>query len=256
MKAGLKRAFYHLERLFYPPRCACCNRVVGQRELVCEDCASVLPRITGPVCLVCGREKEFCGESHAMEFARCVAPFYYLEPVRQGIHGLKFEGHKKSAEYFSLEMAETVRQRLNGVCFDLVIPVPLSDKRLAERGYNQSALLAAGVAERLGLYFSSETLYKLFDNRPQHSLTREERRGNVLGVYEAVGERVRDKTILLVDDIATTGSTLNECVKMLRLRGCREVYALTACIALRDKDMETVRQQGRFSSCISTVDTV
>ncbi len=245
-----------MERLFYPPRCACCNRVVGHRQLLCEDCGNALPRIVGPVCPVCGREEEFCGVRHAMECVRCVAPFYYMEPVRQGIHGLKFEGHRKSAAYFSMEMAETVRQRLDGVCFDLVVPVPLSQARLAERGFNQSALLAGGVAQQLGLCFDGEALYKLFDNKPQHSLTREERRGNVLGVYEAVDERIRDKTILLVDDIATTGSTLNECAKMLRLRGCREVYSLTACIALRDRDVETLRRQGRFSSCISAMDTV
>lgn len=252
MNAELKRAASQLERLFYPPRCACCNRVIAHRALICEECQCRLPRVLGEICGACGREKDFCSNEHQFEFIQCVAPFYYVEPIRQGIHGLKFAGRRKSAAYFGMEMAQTVRQRLGGIRFDLVTSVPLSVARQAERGFNQSALLAAQVADCLGLSFLDQALCKIFDNKPQHSQSQEERRGNVLGVYEACPEWIRDKRILLVDDIETTGSTLNECAKMLRLRGSGEVYALTACIALRHRDVEKLQRLGRFSSCIST----
>lgn len=232
MISKLRLAASHLKRLFYPPRCACCNQVVAHNKLLCEECADKLPRIEGRVCTACGREKEFCGKNHRFEFIRCAAPFYYTGPVRDGISGLKFRGHKAAAVYFGIEMAEIVRRRFARVSFDFVTCVPLSEERQRERSYNQAALLASEVAARLEISFEMEALSKLFDNKPQHSLSRAERRGNVLGVYEAAEGLVRDKIILLVDDIETTGSTLNECAKMLKLRGAREVYALTACIVL------------------------
>ena len=241
MNSKLQAAASHMLRLLYPPRCACCNRVVAHKERLCQACADKLPRIEGRLCGACGRSAELCGEKHRFEFARCVAPFYYLEPVRRGIHGLKFEGRRNAAAYFGLEMAGAVRQRLAGISFDLVACVPLSRERERERGYNQASLLASQTAAVLQLPFEPRAMSKLYDNKPQHSLSRAERRGNVLGVYEADERLVQDKCILLVDDIETTGSTLNECAKVLKLRGADVVYALVACITLRRRDAQKLR---------------
>lgn len=241
MNFKLHAAASHMLRLLYPPRCACCNRVVAHNERLCATCADKLPRIEGRLCGACGRAAELCGENHRFEFVQCIAPFYYLEPVRQGIHGLKFEGRKSACAYFGVEMADAVRKRLAGIAFDLVTCVPLSHKRERERGYNQASLLARQTAEFLRLPFEPQALSKLYDNKPQHRLSRAERRGNVLGVYEADAQRIQGKRILLVDDIETTGSTLNECAKMLKLRGADVVYALVACITLRRRDAAKLR---------------
>ena len=229
-------ALSHTERLLFPPRCACCRRVVGHSDLLCGDCAAALPRIEGEICPVCGVPKPFCDGRHAAEYRRAVAPFYYVGGVRQGLQQLKFYGHRRAAAWFGREMAAAVRRRLNGVRLDAVTCVPLTDAARRERGYNQAALLAREMAAALELPFDGEALFKLFETRPQHRLTREERQGNVLGVFEAEPDRVRGKTMLLVDDIRTTGSTLNECAKMLVLRGAWDVYAVTAAVTLRPED--------------------
>lgn len=241
MVSRLYLAASHLKRLVFPPRCACCNLVVAHNRLLCEECEDKLPRIKGRVCTACGRQKEFCGKNHRFEFIECAAPFYYTGPACDGIRGLKFRSHRGAAVYFGMEMAETVRRRFAGIAFDLVVCVPLSEERRIERGYNQAALLAQEVADRLEIPFEMNALSKLFDNKAQHDLSGAERRGNVLGVYEAVEGLVRDKVILLVDDIETTGSTLNECAKMLKLRGADKVYALTACIVLSKEQQRSAR---------------
>mgnify|MGYP002572816121 CR=1 FL=1 len=226
----MKKTFEKLLKVIFPERCACCNRVIGSGG-ICTDCKRALNKIEGSVCPLCGRRPKECNcrqKRHA--FVRCIAPFCYQGPVSRGLKGLKFYGHRAAAGYFAREMANCVRERYQGVEFDLVVCVPLSAQRMKERGYNQSELLAAGMAKELALPFAADALQKLYDNPIQHSLTALQRRGNVLGVYEAKAAEVQGKRILLVDDIATTGATLHECAKMLCLSGAKEVYAVTAAL--------------------------
>ena len=237
MRFGWKRAVSHGIRLLYPPRCVCCDRVVAHNQSLCPACAAALPRIEGKVCPACGREIEFCGRTHRFEFERCVAPFYYLDPIRQGIHLFKFRERKNSAAFFAMEMSAVIQARLDVTALDLIVCVPLSKQRERERGYNQAGLLAMELSGMLALPCHTQALRKLFDNRPQHTLTREERMGNVLGAYEADPDVVHHQRILLVDDIQTTGATLNECAKVLKLRGASQVVAATAAIALKREDI-------------------
>ena len=100
MRFGWKRAVSHGIRLLYPPRCVCCDRVVAHNQSLCPACAAALPRIEGKACPACGRAIEFCGRTHRFEFERRAAPFYYLDPVRQGIHLFKFREKKKFRRFF------------------------------------------------------------------------------------------------------------------------------------------------------------
>jgi ComF family protein len=115
---------------------------------------------------------------------------------------------------------------------DLVIPVPLGKKRLAERGYNQVSLIARPLAMAMGLAFATDALARSQETRSQVGLSRAERQQNVRGAFCAQSRRVSGRAVLLVDDVATTGSTLSSCAEALLSAGARDVFAFTVSRAL------------------------
>ncbi len=222
--------------VFYPERCACCRRVIPCEAAICESCRADLPVIVPPLCPHCGAAKADCTcRARRRMTERVAAPFYYEGKARQAVRNLKFNRHPDAAEFLSAAMAETVRREYGACLFDTVIPVPVSQETRRRRGYNQSALLASGLASRLCLPME-EALVKLWDAPPQRQLPADRRSGNVFGVFDRVPDAdVSGRTLLLVDDIATTGATLDECAKMLKLYGAREVYAVTAAVSRLSK---------------------
>jgi ComF family protein len=114
---------------------------------------------------------------------------------------------------------------------DLVVPVPLSRKRLQERGYNQVALIAWPLSVALRIAYDPETLFRTRETRSQVGLTKAERRDNVHGAFGARPSSVDGRKVLLVDDVATTGSTLSSCAEALYASGARDVFAITVARA-------------------------
>ena len=197
--------------LFFPPRCAFCRRT-GVHG-VCADCERTLPYAKVQLCEGAG-------------FGRCASPLLYEDAVRESLLRFKFHGAQSAAEGYGELLARCAAEELGGQ-FDTVTWVPVSRKRLRQRGFDQSRLLAASLCVDWHVA-PVETLRKAVDNPAQSGLTdAEHRRANVLGVYEALPENVRDKRLLLIDDIVTTGSTLTECVWVLRAAGAAEVVCLT-----------------------------
>lgn len=225
----------------YPQHCFLCGEVILPRQRLCRDCRERAPYVLPPVCALCGRGKDKCscgGRHHAFE--RCVTPFYYTDRVKSGIADLKNDGYTVTVEGFAEEMAEAVRREYGGVPFTLVTAVPLHPRERRRRGFDQASRLAAALADRLGLPYRP-VLSKLTVTRPQKELPALERSGNLLGVFEVDEPAVVDnRTVLLVDDVITTGSTLDECAKMLKIYGAVEVYAVTAAGALLQKSENDV----------------
>lgn len=204
--------------------------------LRCRDCA---PYVLPPVCPQCGRNEDDCtcgGKRH--HFERCVMPFYYEGVAKKAIGTLKNQGYDTVVKGLSLEMAEIIRREYGGIPFDLVTPVPLHTRKLRERGFNQSALLAKTLAKITDISYV-DGLYKLYDTPAQKELPLEGRKANLLGAFH-VDEQcdVSGRTVLLVDDLLTTGSTLDECAKMLKIAGAKQVYAITAAAALLKKSTD------------------
>lgn len=226
----------HLLAAFYPERCCCCGKVIACGEIICRRCHEDLIAINPPVCSFCGRSKADCGcHQHQRHTQRCVAPFYYQGSAKKALMRLKFNNKIASAELLILGMTETIQREYKDVQFDFIVPVPVSVKTKEKRGYNQSALLAKGLSKKLDLPWN-ETLLKLWDTQPQRELPAYRRSGNVLGAFDIDGKvDINDKTVLLVDDINTTGSTLNECAKILKIHGANEVYAVTAAASYLSK---------------------
>lgn len=226
-----------LLRLFFPDRCICCGKVVAFGEKYCPSCFAALPRIPLPVCLYCGMALEDCACNRKRAYyQQCTAPFYYEGGIRSGLQALKFHGKSSFANGLAEEMAEWACKIYGRHTFDLAACVPMTPKRVKQRGYNQSILLAQKTAELLHLPFSPHILRKIFDNRPQHSLPAEERTGNVAGVFDCTdASAVKGKHVLLIDDIKTTGATLNECAKMLRIAGAQSVSCLCCAVVYQKR---------------------
>lgn len=241
MRPGWKR---RLAAVLFPERCAACGRVILCGEGFCPGCREALPRMEPPVCPLCGREKTGCRcGKRTMAYERCVMPFVYRGAAADGILRLKHEGRAYAAEAFAGEMERVVRRELADAALTCVMPVPLSRESEKRRGYNQAALLARPLARGLGLPYR-EDLIKLTDTRPQKELGALERSGNLLGAFDVrEGAAVEGEAVLLVDDVTTTGATLHECAKMLKLYGAREVFAVTAAGTLPD-NAEQQRKAG------------
>ena len=199
--------------LLFPPRCAFC--AAAGAGVVCPRCAAALPRMGKPL---------LTGAS----FGTCAVPLRYEGVARDAILRFKFRGGRGAAAGFGAVLAQCVAEELGGA-FELVTWAPVSKRRLRERGYDQSYLLARATA-RLWETKPLRLLEKRRDTPPQSGMGAAERRANVLGAYAAVNEgALRGARVLLIDDIVTTGATLGECARVLREAGAQSVVC--ACLA-------------------------
>lgn len=200
--------------LLYPPKCPFCGHLLEKGDLLCPECQSKLPWLSG------------AAAEQTVELTEgCVSVVEYDERVKKAIHGFKFHGKSARSEAFGLLIAQCVREQ--DLTAEMVTWPPLSKRRLRKRGYDQAQLLAEKVGKELGLPVA-RTLQK--KHRPaQSGLDGEaQRRANVLGAYAAINtETFRGKRLLLIDDVVTTGSTLSECAKTLRSAGAEAVVCAT-----------------------------
>ena len=198
--------------LFFPHRCPFCGAVTG-KTLLCDACRNKLPD-TGNRVVTEGN------------YGRCAAPLYYEGAVREALLNFKFNGKTGATECFGALLAECAAEVYAGE-FDTVTWAPVSRKRLRKRGYDQAFLLSRSACACWETE-PVEMLRKIAHNPPQSGISApEQRRANVLGVYEAIPERAYGRRILLVDDILTTGATLSECARVLRENGAADVMCLT-----------------------------
>ena len=143
------------------------------------------------------------------------------------VHQVKYGGKTYLAESLARLLAPYARERLGDTRGLLMMPVPLHPKRLRERGFNQSLVLARAVEPILETRLDFLSLRRVIYTRPQTGLKRNERRKNVKGAFGLVGQPdLKEKTVILVDDVATTGTTLNECARVLKKAGCEKVFCL------------------------------
>lgn len=222
--------------ILFPKRCKYCGDIIVPEKTLCDNCRDNLPKIKEPVCVLCGHSKEDCKcKKHKNEYRAVVSPFYYESGIIKAIHRFKFDCREYMADVLANDMAETVGREYSGVEFDFITFVPFSKAEKKKREFNQSELLANKLSEILDLP-SKDILVKLYDTKSQHTLKQKDRKGNVFGIYDVKEDfKPEGKTILLVDDIKTTGATLSECAKMLKLNGADTVYCVTAAITKLEK---------------------
>ena len=229
-------AFEYISYAFFPRRCAFCGRVVPPDSLLCEACDGDCERVGEDVCPRCGRnKKDCCCGSHRRFFEAQAAPFYYSGSAKRCLHGLKFDGCVQNAQGLAVFMAQCVTERFGDMSFDFITCVPLSEASLKKRGYNQSALLAKSISKKLRIPFEENLLSRPFQGKEQKTLSGIERFGGVIGEFDCAENRIiENAAVLLCDDISTTGATLNECAKLLLLRGADKVCCISAAITRKE----------------------
>ncbi len=220
-----------LLNFIFPSVCRFCGKVIAYDAQVCPACTRSLAPIGGVTCAACGKEQGFCRcEGNEFEFKRCIAPFYYEGTAKQGVHTLKYGGVPYTARYLSRYIIGLIKKQYKGINFDLAVCVPMHRLKQRERGYNQSELLLKHICTSLHITCCKRLLMQVKKNEAQHSKHRSERAENVRGIYRARGGYdLKGKTVLLIDDIFTTGATLNECTRILKAAGAKNVYCAVFC---------------------------
>jgi len=201
-------AFDLFASLLAPPRCAACDASVGRVAVFCPACATTVEPARG-------------GEGEGDDLA---AAFVYGGAVADAIVRMKYSSRPDLARPLGDLLWRAVARRAESLGDAVVVPVPLHPSRLAERGYNQSALLARRVARHLGASFAPLALARARDTPKQANLDREGRLANVAGAFRVrQPHRVNGRAVLLVDDVCTTGATLEACSGALRAAGAGAV---------------------------------
>lgn len=216
----------------FPPDCVGCGKR-GYRW--CPDCQGSACTLPSSVCPVCG---EPGNSSHPCNRCRQNRPAFqalrscgeYGGSLREALHQLKYRRNIPLGESLSRAMInklDTLEWRI-----ELVVPVPLGQARLKERGYNQAALLAFPIALAIGVGYSTTAVWRARETRSQVDLNLNERMKNVAGAFAAARKEVSGKRVLIIDDVATTGSTISACADALIQTGASAVFGLTLARAV------------------------
>ncbi len=213
--------------LFFPQWCIGCGQ---EGDVICYSCRSSLPRVMPPLCPRCGRPQPsgiLCSGcvGWRAEIDGIRSPFRFDGVMRQAIHQLKYRNLKALAA----PLAQLLKDYLitSPVPGEVLVPVPLHQKRLRERGYNQSSLLAKELGKPTNLPVVDDYLIRQRPTSPQaRTSTVDERQSNVADAFTCRDQRLRNKQVLLIDDVATSGATLNACATALKAAGAISVWGL------------------------------
>lgn len=207
--------------LFYPARCINCGEIVDDKYPFCRDCLKLFKPLR--------RERYI--EVNGRKI-KCISAFHYDGKIRESICDFKFRDRKSYSKFFAESIHEVLNEKDNLENFDFITSVPLSKQRFKERGYNQAKLVAKDLGKIIKLEYI-DILKKIKNNKIQHTLNLEERKSNVIGVYSVAQNEtnLKDKKVLICDDIITTGNTLSECVKTLFEFGAANVICITTADA-------------------------
>ena len=238
--------------VLYPARCAFCGKVILPQSGICSDCETEAQAVAGETCSLCAMPKERCSCGRRSHFYDAAAAAYlYGGVVKDGILRYKKGGDRRAAAFFAAEAARRYREAFDFPA-DLVTYIPQRDAERRKRSFHQARELAQLVARELELPLF-DGMVKLYDVPPQKSVPYLYKRGNVAGIFD-VGdpEAIRGKTVLLFDDVKTSGETLDECAKMLKLRGARTVVALSVAVTENKRKKKQTAAEKRKNQKIHT----
>jgi ComF family protein len=233
LKPSIQYYFYRFNQiiwdgvdLLFPPVCAGCGKV---HDRFCADCVEKVVKPDPKSCILCGARLYSGRKAHACprqeHFDRALVWGLHSGPLRNALHQFKYRRDLGLADAFAQHLASIYTKAQIDV--DLIVPVPLGKKRHQERGYNQAGLLASALSGRLAIRCLHAAAKRILETKTQVGLDIDQRRENVAGAFWADARLVSGKRILLVDDVLTTGATLNSCSQALKQAGAGDVIAMT-----------------------------
>lgn len=233
--------FSRLVHILYPRKCPGCGKLIPHDIIVCEDCYPRFKRVQPPFCFKCGRhmeneEAEYCRECMKRErsFSFGAAAFEYDAFMKKAMSNFKFNGWKENADFFAQETVRLCGDRIARFAPTCIIPVPVHRTRRLFRGFNQAEVLAKDVGERLGIPVLSDILVRTRKTDYQKKLKKADRAANLRGAFSASiatdEQRALTRRVLILDDIFTTGSTLEACTRACLDAGAGTVGVLSVCI--------------------------
>lgn len=232
MKKG-RRLFEDALQVLYPRRCPVCDEIAApQGEKICPECVHKLKLLTEPWCMRCGKRvpegEEYCRECrekiHFFERGRAL---YEYGSAAESIYRFKYAGRREYADFFGEQAAEYLGDFIRSVHPDGLVPIPLHKRRRASRGYNQAELFAGALGNRMGIPVYPEMLVRVRDTAPQKKLNPEERQNNLKKAFNMGRNDVKLKSIIVIDDIYTTGATIDEAARALKEAGTQRIYFIT-----------------------------
>lgn len=230
-----------LSKILYPSRCPICGKVPPGQHSCCPSCYRSITFVGQPFCFSCGKplsseEKEYCHDCvvHPKSFVRGFALAVYDSVTKPSLSAIKY---KNKRQYLSFYASETIRSYgplLSSLQLEAIFPVPIHPKRMKKRGFNQASLFAHAIGISLHIPVYDSLLVRTQNTLPQKNLTPQQRLRNLQKAFD-LHPSYRDsslplKRVLLVDDIYTTGSTMEAITRLLLDHGVKEVYVFSICI--------------------------
>lgn len=226
-------------KILYPPRCAGCDKILEEMEIksgFCKACRAIIKPTTGATCMKCGKilsndAVQFCPDcvSKTRGFRQAKAIFEYSGPIKDAMYRFKYSNRRTMADDFANTALDYHGRWIKQVKPKLIVPVPMFKNKQRKRGYNQAELFARALSKNTGIPVDSDLIIRNRNTTALKLLDPIERRQTLRQAFRGT-KRFRHKAdILLVDDIFTTGATVDEVIKTLRQAGAGEVYCLFIC---------------------------
>ena len=236
---SLAEVLHDLSAVIFPPQCLGCAEIIDQGDgrIFCPSCESRIHFITGSICHICGTtfpdspaDNHLCGEclEKKPHFSHARAIFSYEDVILNSIHQFKYKNDISTGEMLASFMADFSFPDIDFSDYSLMMPVPLHIKRLRERGFNQSLILARAIGRKKHIPVNFSLLKRHKYTLTQTGYHKQERKQNIRGAFEVTdSKKITGSNILLIDDVYTTGATVNECAKILMKAGAQKVSVLT-----------------------------
>ena len=223
--------------LLYPARCPVCDELLGTGgQRMCPACRRRVHYLSGPLCFQCGKklsdcEAEFCGDCkrgrHLYTAGRAL---YEYEDIAPALYRFKYGGRREYASIFARELAQQLGVYIRSLAPDGLVPIPMYPAKQRQRGYNQAELLARALGQELNIPVYTGLVVRNRNTKPLKELNSEERLNNLKKAFNLGQNGVKLKTIILIDDIYTTGSTVDQVSAVLLAGGSQRIYYVALAI--------------------------
>lgn len=238
MIGSIKTISEKLGRIMYPEVCPLCGKVLdGEKELICSDCNMKLVVIKEPTCLRCGKEvkdveTECCNDCSTMKrsYIKGFPCLNYRDEISKCLEDFKYHNMRCYGRFLADVIVKNRGKEILKVAPEVIVPVPVHSSKLKTRGYNQAEVLAIELGRRLNIPVDSELILRDEKTAPQKELSNQEREENLKRAFISSKKIVEYKRALIVDDIYTTGATVEACTGVLHSMGIKDVYYTSVCV--------------------------